>query len=266
MIGPDGRKYKALFASFITDMDNKINLNAAGNVRGTGNTHVSNMGLGPWEINPTWTNPMWAVNGDYQNLFLGSTGRYGPTNIPGAPGASTLLFNTFKAPQWQLGLDPDAVQNNGVLPAAPSVKFNLPGETWNGVANPNPAYFGFLGFPNPSNISYGTYGNSPVAAQELLLHPSLFNVFNPLYYNGSTNRLFPDAAAEAFYRNMGTGSQGLTASPFRLSYASMNDPTGAPSACSPAQLRSRSAGSDAVAAGSEQLRGHLLCDSNRPTG
>src|SRR5579883_334192 len=88
----DGRKFKPLFAPFIIDLDGKVNLNAAGNIRGPANssantldsttvsesfTHVSNQGWGPWEINPfkvlygcnsappnaaTWT-----------NLFTGNT-------------------------------------------------------------------------------------------------------------------------------------------------------------------------------------------------
>jgi hypothetical protein len=62
-VAPDGRKYKPLFAFFITDLDNRINLNVHGNMRGQTATppagyspnapfyHVSNQGWGKWEVN-----------------------------------------------------------------------------------------------------------------------------------------------------------------------------------------------------------------------
>lgn len=55
-----GRRYKPLFAFFIQDLDGKVNLNMHGNIRGNVvdgagnflyNTHASNQGWGPWEVN-----------------------------------------------------------------------------------------------------------------------------------------------------------------------------------------------------------------------
>lgn len=50
-----GRRFKPLFAFFITDLDNRINVNTAGNVRGNhpvaGLIHASNAGIGNWEVN-----------------------------------------------------------------------------------------------------------------------------------------------------------------------------------------------------------------------
>src|SRR5207244_3404863 len=51
MVAPDGRKFKALFAPLITDLDNRLNVNVHGNVRGPNFSHVSNKGFGPWEAN-----------------------------------------------------------------------------------------------------------------------------------------------------------------------------------------------------------------------
>ena len=222
LIGPDGRKYKPLFASLITDLDNKINLNAHGNILGTGNVNASNMGFGAWEINPAQL----LTGGDYQNIFLGNgslVGRYGSSGVPGLAGASAsnsiqALFGalpTSKAPGFQLGFDLNGTLDNGSFTL--SSKYLLPGENTNG----NPAYFGFVNYPATSG--YSTYGSSASAPAELLGHPSLFNVFSP-NYSGSTNNAFADSNIEALYRYGGTGSPALTSRMFRLSPASLANP------------------------------------------
>jgi hypothetical protein len=56
MIAPNGQKYKPLFAPLVVDLNNRLNLWAHGNRLGTDPTtgnaiHVSNLGIGPTEVN-----------------------------------------------------------------------------------------------------------------------------------------------------------------------------------------------------------------------
>src|SRR5262249_9433148 len=79
MTAPDGTKYKMLVAPLILELDNRINLNVAGNWGFVDTTmsppdyskaaHRSNQGWGPWEINPSL-----ALSSNWLNLFQGSSG------------------------------------------------------------------------------------------------------------------------------------------------------------------------------------------------
>jgi hypothetical protein len=85
-----GQKFKPLFAFYVQDLDNRVNINAHGNVRGLGNgssAHVSNQGLGKWDVNLGLVlnqNPT-----EWSNLFIGNVnfvyGRYGPDQQPNQP-------------------------------------------------------------------------------------------------------------------------------------------------------------------------------------
>jgi hypothetical protein len=100
-VAPDGRKYKPMFAFFITDLDNRINLNAHGNIRGgmtTGGpfSHVSNQGWGKWEVNignvlnTQNGNALTAQGPEWVNLFLGvpatGPGAFNMVTVPGKYG------------------------------------------------------------------------------------------------------------------------------------------------------------------------------------
>src|SRR5207244_4528792 len=87
LVGPDGRKFKALFAPLILDLDNRVNLNVHGNLRGTARAdHASNQGWGAWEVS---LKPVLdASPPEWQSLFqtsTGPTGRYGRDNHPQSP-------------------------------------------------------------------------------------------------------------------------------------------------------------------------------------
>jgi hypothetical protein len=94
MVAADGRKFKMLVAPLILDLDNRINLNVAGNVLGQNNSSSSLQAFGPWEQNVSFVLSA-TSNGnptptEWQNLLLGSpttgtphvVGRLGTTRRP----------------------------------------------------------------------------------------------------------------------------------------------------------------------------------------
>ena len=114
MMTPDGRKYKALIAPLILDLDGRINLNVAGNLMQRDATtpsftadHASNQGWGRWEINPKKLienysgmvpqySPLSPAN-EFLNLLS-----YG-TNPPPAPtsGIPAAALNFSSINQWK---------------------------------------------------------------------------------------------------------------------------------------------------------------------
>lgn len=186
------RKFKPMFAILIVDLDGRVNINVAGNVRETaGNGYSgSNSGIGPWEINPTRlmedvANPFGppatfarlGKDTQYLDLFRGNAlagGRFGqkpnmavdyppfgtPPNFP-VPNATNLTA---------------AVPGNAALNYAPvdvdasSVIRNPPGGgARQQIAMPGPNSFQVF----PTFPGYYQSGN----ADERYYHPSLFNPF-----------------------------------------------------------------------------------------
>jgi hypothetical protein len=141
----DGTKYKMLVAPLVLDLDGRINLNAAGNILGPNNGHVSNQGWGPWEANlakvlyaDIGNNPQ-----EYKNLFVGNTlpgnankifGRYAPNPMP--PPAFTPTDLTIPPPSFppppSFGSTPhfyaqaDYNGLNEAAPGTPSSRLSLP--------------------------------------------------------------------------------------------------------------------------------------------
>jgi hypothetical protein len=194
MMTPDGRKYKPLFAPLIVDLDGRVNVNVHGNVRGQKNTHVSNQGWGPWEVNLSQV--LMAPGNEWANLVAGRTkptvyGRYGPDLQPGVPGKPA---GAIRRPHFYAQVDYDACQEKADF--APSLGLQLPGAG-------APPWQCFPLFP-------AGYGNGSVA--ERTKHPLLYNYFRP----AGDDRRFAASNLEALLRYGDTGSEALTSELVRL--------------------------------------------------
>jgi hypothetical protein len=182
-IAPDGTKFKMLVAPLILDLDNRINLGAAGNILGVTSTttaHASNQGWGPWEVNPSkiLNNPN--VTGEWTQIFTGVNntiasplgpklrvpGRYGPNGVPN--GAAVAQG------EWPTGyaqIDFNAITD----PASPpsytgslSTNFLLPGATGTNT---------FQCFPSfPSSCYNNGNTSSTYGDVETTNHPLTYNV------------------------------------------------------------------------------------------
>jgi hypothetical protein len=210
---PDGRRFKALFAPLIMDLDNRLNVNYHGNVnyRDVATPpnpalikHVSNHGMGPWEVSLQYALNK-QVTGIYEwpNLFLKSSnplrlGRYGLDNSPDSPGPAAP---GNQPPYFYNRVDLDGCKEPD---RSPSVQFTLP------AAN------GWTPFPDYPITSYG-HGNP----FELLNHPLKYNPFSP----SGDDRTFRASNMAALLRFGDTGSESLTSELMTLCRLNFADPT-----------------------------------------
>jgi hypothetical protein len=179
MVAPDGKKYKALFAPLIMDLDGRVNLNVHGNIRIGNTTHASNQGWGPWEINVGRVLAQPGNPPEWVNLFMGSNGivgRYGQDQVPGQNGQSANFPGT--GPHFYSQIDFDGSQSAGMGYSATAGPIQIPTA---GSGNYSP----FPTFPQ------GYYTGAPAAAgPELSQHPLLFGYFQPAVANGADDRTF----------------------------------------------------------------------------
>jgi hypothetical protein len=193
LVGPDGKKYKALFAPLIVDLDGKINLNVHGNLRDTtNNAHRGNQGVGPWEVNLGFVLTQQAnAAAEWPNLFLGNgtaTGRYGADQQPGVAGSNTATAPGTIA-HFYSSFDYDGANETNQYGA--SGRIALPAGT--------------SAFPT-FGLGYGSASNA-----ELQKHPSTFNFFTP-----TGDHVFGWWDLEALLRYGDTGSAALTSELFQL--------------------------------------------------
>ncbi|MGF1578095.1 MAG: hypothetical protein ACFCD0_01895 [Gemmataceae bacterium] len=189
LTGPDGRKYKPLFAPLIMELDSRLNLNVHGNIQDGGN-HAANHGLGPWEVSLL---PLFTNQNQLNPLFNDATsGRLGPNQTPGD---GTDAFELSPVPPSYARLDYDGRSNGGTF------FYRLPKEGMTTDEKLTP----FAKFDSTR------YGNGQSGSGELTTHPG--RAFVP---GLGDDRLFRAPQLEALYRFNDTGSPGLTSDIFRL--------------------------------------------------
>ncbi len=180
MTTPDGRKFKPLFAPLVTDLDNRVNVNVHGNIRGAGQMHRSNQGWGPWEVN---LGRVLTRGNEVSQLLAGTAtpplvGRYGRSG-PGLPPANVAAFP-------------------GPPPFYARIDYDASDEADGGVTPPLRQLLG--GFPT---FPQG-FGNASPA--ECADHPAVYNVRTPT----DDDRAFAVSNLEALLRYGDTGSPALT--------------------------------------------------------
>src|SRR5262249_6352705 len=201
LVAPDGRHFKPLFAALVIDLDNRVNVNVHGNVQGPGQTHTSNQGWGPWEVN---LGQVLTRGDEWRNLLRGQVqpplqGRYGGTPGMGVPGVPGDLAPPGPVPHFHSQVDFDGYNEATGGPSGPLL---LPGP--GGVL-----LSCFPSFLDPRGGPSG-YGNRGPA--ERRGHPLLYNVFRP----AGDKRAFGVSNLEAALRSGDPGSSALTSALFRL--------------------------------------------------
>jgi hypothetical protein len=240
---PDGTKAKMLFAPLIIDLDNRVNLNVHGNVRGLDMNgkpvHVSNQGWGPWEVdlqpilnfgatavgggcpcNPP-PPPANGATGEWTRVFLGVNaslkGRYGPDQMPNTAGTVALPGTS---PHFLGQVDFNGCQD----------------DPDNGPANPNKYTLSqqfFLPQGNNGGLTMGSvFPSFPTTSWnngsqfERTNHPLNYNVFKPV----GDDRRFPTSEMAALLRFGDKGSALLTSDLLAMlpnNFSDPNDPAGA---------------------------------------
>jgi hypothetical protein len=201
-----GQKYKPLFAFFIRDLDSCVNLNAHGNIRGLTNTgqpmHVSNQGLGKWDVNLSQVLTLNPVAGsfEYTNLFLGNGSptspkpRYGPDKQPSSSGTVGQPGN-LSHNYAQIDVD-SCNELNGFVPTGP-------------IQLPNALPNAFPTFPQGYENGYTV---------ERTNHPLIFNLVQP----GGDDNVFGVQNMKLLLYSGQTGSQALSSEPGQLCPTNFN--------------------------------------------
>ncbi len=160
-----GKFYKALVAPLILDLNGRVNLSVAGNLKAAGNTHGSNQGWGPWEVNPM---QLGMTVADLQAIITRRQGNStNPQADPYTTATSTARLNRGRMAPMYAPIDADGTG---------SLTFDGPFAL--------PAAAGFSSFPtynNPGVVAapYRYEPNPTDLANALANHPAQFN---PLLY------------------------------------------------------------------------------------
>jgi len=233
LTGPDGRRFKPLFAPLVQDLDNRVNVNVHGNwacfpwLGGwDGASVVSHEGWGAWEVNPRH---VLTSAGEVRQLFRGHDGVPGKYNGDAKLWGSTLQLHSSYAPRgpFYSQVDYNSLhewanhRGDGYpVPIGPdSPVLRLPG-----VAGWTPT-FAFPWF----HWQFHNAGSQQT--DEMYSHPRLYNFFDPewSYFTNVgkqqlRDRSFAPAQMEALLRYGDSGSPALSSDLFRLCPRSLAEP------------------------------------------
>jgi hypothetical protein len=230
MTGKNGKKFKPLFAPLILDLDGRINLNTAGNVRLNASSttlphlHASNQGWGPWEVDLSQVlnnNPATSLQPEWTNVFLGDQsqtywGRYGQPGYPG--GGFAQATGDGVTPHFYGLVDFDG--DNETSGYGYSSQINLPagGTTYSSFPTYTAGYGNNVQPPTPPTFPPVPPLTTDYAANpfEGYLHPLLYNYFQPSQAGTSSNLAFPPSNMEALLRYNDVNPTGATSDLMRL--------------------------------------------------
>jgi|688.fasta_scaffold20925_2 hypothetical protein len=244
MTTPDGRKYKALIAPLILDLDGRINLNVAGNLmqRNGANPysadHASNQGWGRWEINPKklidynpypgqpQNSPLVPAN-EFLNLLSFGTTSGDPATTFSPPNPPLNLWKTFgrffKADYLPINSNPPPATNfsttfphsyaqvdfNAAGDCIPAGPMGTPPKNW-GLSTTKPTFVNANGFPSFGNGN--GFGNGQ--ATEYLFdgvtpgfnyHARNFNPYRTQSSGNDVSTVFPVSETASILRWQGKG-------------------------------------------------------------
>ncbi|MBY0523682.1 MAG: hypothetical protein K2R98_09790 [Gemmataceae bacterium] len=242
MKGPDGRKFKPLFAPLIQDLDNRVNLNVHGNKFGTWSTNpasagaladrgtfwsASEHGWSPWEVNPykvmrgmegpeEW-------NGEWRRVLLGNNG------VKGRYDAQDWFYATpaplMTPPEyWIVGKFYSMTDANCHIPGKGNL--SVPGcppfvwfPNWAGT----PGCSATAAFPSTQT----DYARDNFGGGDDSFYPNFYNFFDPSGWNmfraGPKDRRFAASELEALLRYGDKGSPALRSDLFLLCPKSFAD-------------------------------------------
>jgi hypothetical protein len=227
LTAPNGKRYKALFAPLIVDLDNKINLYVHGNtMTNAGNNlkqplmthHASNQGWGPWEVNLSKVLHNGPGAAEWLQLFRGSPiGRYGPDGIPNGAYVNPLNTNGATPPYYA---KTDIGGLIGRQFRANTWKYAYyPGDTSEPGYNKQSLVHTYPGFP--PHWDSGTGDDIKNQNATVNNHPSKYN---PLNKSGDDRIALVMSHIEALYRYRGTNSPALSSDLFQHLSHNMRNP------------------------------------------
>lgn len=241
LIAPDGRRYTALFAPLVTDLDNKINVNVHGNIMGRfdgeqtrGNDlyqgrGFSHQGWGPWEVNPervlSAPDPSDARLQEWRRLLIGDLnsgggysmlGRYNiraSNNNWGWPWGNS--WHQLDARYTVRGPHYAPSDGDGARPRTNGMRF--------------PGFVTVLGQQVPSYNCFPHFSDDYdgwVNGSSGQNHPIKYNFFSPAatYFSDGTGQNYQAWEMDAVLRYGDTGSPSLPSRLFRLIPRNLADP------------------------------------------